>query len=440
MTGPRQERYRSDPGAVIGGEISVPGDKSISHRGLLLGGVAEGSTTIRGMLRGEDCLSTLRALRALGVRIEDDGDIVSVHGRGFGGLVEPAAVLDMGNSGTAMRLFCGLLAGQRFETELTGDASLRSRPMERVAEPLRAMGAQVTTTGGRAPVRIRGRHSLSAIDFTMPVASAQIKSAILLAGLQAEGRTTVTSPAVTRDHTERMLVAMGIRIEETGHRVSIVGPATPRGIALEVPGDFSSAAFFIVAAILAAREGLLIRNVGVNPTRIGLLTVLEQMGGHCELRHSRAAGAEPVADLYIHPSTLHGIDVPPELVPLMIDELPILFVAAAAAQGTTRVRGADELRHKESDRLAVMARGLEAIGAAVEETYDGLVIHGGHLQGGVVESAGDHRVAMAFSVAGAIARRPIQINDTAAVATSFPDFVATAHAAGLRVERLGGGE
>jgi 3-phosphoshikimate 1-carboxyvinyltransferase len=426
--------YRAQTGGTLGGEIEVPGDKSISHRALLLGAIAEGSTEIHGLLRGEDCLATLAALRLLGVAIADEPTRILVQGVGLRGLRAPPQPLDLGNSGTAMRLFCGLLAGQDFVAELTGDASLRRRPMERVAAPLRSMGADIATREGCAPIRVRGVRNLNGIDYALPVASAQIKSALLLAGLQAHGRTTIRSPAVTRDHTERMLTAMGAHVEIGPDYVSVRGPAALHAITLDVPGDFSSAAFFMVAGCLAAERGMVIRNVGINPTRIGLLSVLEQMGGRIGLRNLRSSGAEPVADIHVVRGPLHGVEVAPELIPLLIDELPILFIAAAAAQGTTRVSGAEELRYKESDRLAVMAAGLRRVGVAVEERRDGLIIKGGAIEGGLIDSQGDHRIAMSFAVAALVAKSAITISDTALVATSFPGFVSTAKQVGMQIE------
>jgi 3-phosphoshikimate 1-carboxyvinyltransferase len=347
-------------------------------------------------------------------------------------------MLDLGNSGTAIRLLMGLLAGQPFDCEMTGDASLRQRPMERVAAPLRSMGAVIDTApGGKPPLKIRGGARLHGFEYTLPMASAQVKSALLLAGLSAHGRTTVHSPGPSRDHTERMLLGMGVRVVETargsGHTVSLDGPATLRGIEIRVPADFSSAAFFIVAGCLGARDGLLIKDVGVNPTRTGLLTILRAMGASIELRNERRVGAEPVADLFVTESELHGIDVPPELVALAIDEFPILFIAAAAASGTTTITGAEELRKKETDRIAVMARGLETVGIAIEELPDGARITGGSIRGGTVDCRGDHRIAMSFAVASLRASEPIDILNTAEVATSFPSFLDVAAAAGLHV-------
>lgn len=428
-----------EPRQRIGGEIVVPGDKSISHRALMLGAIAVGKTVVSGFLASEDCIATLEALRALGVSVAEGDGRLEISGVGRAGLTAPAGPLDLGNSGTAMRLLMGLLAGQSFDVTLSGDESLRSRPMERVAAPLRAMGARIETREGRAPVRIVGGDSLHGIEYSLPVASAQVKSALLLATLNAEGRTVLRSPGVSRDHTERMLTAMGapVAVDADANVVALTGPCELRGGEIGVPGDLSSAAFFIVAASLAAADGLTIRNVGVNPTRSGVLTILEAMGARLELANAREVGAEPVADIVVRGSELTGIDIPPDLVPLAIDELPVIFVAAAAARGKTTVRGAEELRHKESDRISVMARALQAVGVDVVERPDGLVIEGGTIEGGSVDSCGDHRVAMALAVASLASRGRIDIANTGPVATSFPTFVETAARAGLdiRVER-----
>jgi 3-phosphoshikimate 1-carboxyvinyltransferase len=431
-------RFRALPTRLVGGRITVPGDKSISHRALMLGSIAEGRTVVRGFLASEDCLATQAALEAMGVAIDRQRDVVHIEGVGPNGLKAPSRVLDLGNSGTAIRLLMGLLAGQPFDSQLTGDASLRQRPMERVAAPLRQMGARIeTAAGGRPPVAIGGGAKLHGIDYTLPMASAQVKSALLLAALFANGPTTVRSPGPSRDHTERMLKSMGVRLGHStsgvGHTVTVAGPAALRGGEVLVPADFSSAAFFIVAGCLAARDGLLIENVGINPTRIGLLTILREMGANIELRNERNLGAEPVADLWVQQSRLRGIVVRPELVPLAIDEFPILFIAAAAASGTTVVSGADELRKKETDRIAVMARALETVGIEIEERPDGARIVGGPMRGGTIDSRGDHRIAMSFAVASLCADEPIDILSTAEVATSFPSFLDVARAAGLQV-------
>jgi len=431
------EAYIAHPAESVGGTVSVPGDKSISHRALLLGAVADGTTVISGFLHSEDCLAMLAALRAMGVDIEESGSRLAVAGVGADGLRQPAESLDLGNSGTAIRLLMGLLAAQPFDSVLTGDESLRQRPMERVAEPLRAMGARIETDRGRAPVRIHGARPLSGIDYTLPVASAQLKSAILLAGLWGDGRTTVRSPGPSRDHTERMLLTRGVpRDREAGGTVSVAGPVTLKGTSIDVPADFSSAAFFVVSGLLGGADGLLLPSIGVNPSRTGLLTILRSMGGRIELRNERESGSEPVADIYVEQSALRGVEIGAQLVALSIDELPILFIAAAAAVGTTVVTGADELRHKESDRLAAMAAGLKALGTTVEEQPGGLTIEGGPLRGGRVDSHGDHPIAMAFAVASLRAPSAIEILDTSPVATSFPEFLTVAAHCGLRLDAI----
>jgi len=434
---------RSLKASPMAGEIRVPGDKSISHRALMLGGIAEGRSDIDGFLASEDCLATLAALRALGVRIERPNESrVHVYGAGRAGLRAASGSLDMGNAGTAMRLFMGLLAGQPFDSTLVGDASLMRRPMERVAQPLRAMGAQIQTQQDRPPVQIGGGRALHAIDYTMPMASAQVKSALLLAALFAHGRSSVTEPAPTRDHTERMLRSFGVSVRRDGARVSVTGAARLQGCQIEVPGDFSSAAFFIVAGCLAATDGLTLRGVGVNPTRTGLLEMLRLMGAdiRVELRAAPDSGrgdeAEPIADIHVRASALQGIRVPERLVPLAIDEFPVFFIAAAAARGETVVTGAAELRVKESDRLAVMAQGLKAVGIDCELLADGLRIQGGTVRGGRIDSHGDHRIAMAFAIASLGASQSIEIQDVANVATSFPGFPALARSAGLALEEL----
>jgi len=431
--------YRVQPGGEVAGELTVPGDKSISHRALMLGGIADGETEITGFLAGEDCLATLRALQMLGVSIErPEPQRVLVSGGGIEGLSVAAAALDMGNAGTAMRLFMGLLAPQSFDSTLIGDESLMRRPMERVAVPLRLMGADIRTQEGRPPVEIRGTPQLRAIDYDLPVASAQVKSAVLLAGLRAFGRTRVTEPAPSRDHTERMLSAFGVEVLREGATVALEGGQRLTGTPVAVPADFSSAAFFIVAGCLAAERGLLLRNVGVNPTRTGLLEMLRLMGADVRvhpLRQDARVGGEPIADIEVHKSRLKGIRVPESLVPLSIDEFPVFFIAAAVAEGETLVRGALELRVKESDRLAAMAQGLTALGVENQLLEDGLWLRGGsRLGGGTIESRGDHRIAMAFAVAGLVAAGAITIRDVANVATSFPGFLEIARCAGLKIE------
>jgi 3-phosphoshikimate 1-carboxyvinyltransferase len=439
VSAPGALRFRVAAGGSLAGTLDIPGDKSISHRALMLGSIAEGSTDISGFLAGEDCLATARALTALGVRIEWPGATeVRVHGVGMEGLRGAAAPLDMGNAGTAMRLMMGLLSGQPFASTLIGDASLMRRPMERVAAPLRLMGASIATQEGRPPVEIRPAAALRAISYSLPVASAQVKSALLLAALRASGRTRIAEPAPSRDHTERMLGAFGVEVLRENDTLALEGGQTLTGTRIEVPADFSSAAFFLVAGCLAADEPLILRNVGVNPTRTGLLEILQRMGADIRVHpraHAGGRAAEPSADLEVRRSALRGITVPEALVSLAIDEFPVFFVAAACATGESVVRGAHELRVKESDRLAGMAEGLSVLGIENQLLPDGLWLRGAEtFSGGTIDSLGDHRIAMAFAVAALRARAPLQILDVANVATSFPGFLATARAAGLQIE------
>ncbi len=434
MSGEATPSYRLLPVTQIGGTMQVPGDKSISHRALMLGGIAHGATRVSGFLDSADCRATLEALRTLGVQIERPGaGEVLITGAGFRGLRGSATPLDMGNAGTAMRLFMGLLAGQPFDSTLIGDASLMRRPMERVAMPLRLMGAQLDTQDGHPPVCVHGGAVLRAIDYTLPMASAQVKSAILLAALRANGHTRVSEPAPTRDHTERMLQGFGVQLERTGATVALRGGQTLRGTTVNVPGDISSAAFFIVAGCLAAPAGLTLRGVGVNPTRTGLIDMLRLMGAQIDIRPQETAGPEPIADITVRAAPLRGVVIPEHLVPLAIDELPVFFIAAACATGETVVTGAAELRVKESDRLAAMAAGLKAVGVQCELLPDGIRIQGGGLRGGRVDSHGDHRIAMAFAIASVRADAAIEIDDVANVGTSFPGFPAAARAIGLQL-------
>jgi 3-phosphoshikimate 1-carboxyvinyltransferase len=431
LTGPID--WVSTPAAAIRGDITVPGDKSISHRAIMLAAIAEGSSRIRGFLEGEDTRATAAIFGSLGVAIESPSPSQRiVHGVGLHGLKGPSLDLDCGNSGTGMRLLAGLLAGQDFDATLTGDESLSRRPMRRVIEPLMKMGARIEAVqGGLPPLRIRGGHALHGISYSPPVASAQIKSAVLLAGLYADGETEVREDHPTRDYTERMLAAFGWPIVFSAGQARLSGGHRLRAIDVNVPADFSSAAFFIVAATLAPGSELAVRAVGLNPRRTGLLHVLRAMGADIREENRREEGGEIVADLIVRHAPLHGIDVPIEHVPDMIDEFPVLFVAAAAARGTTTIRGAAELRVKESDRIATMAAGLRALGIAVAETPDGAVIEGGAFQGGVVQGAGDHRVAMSFAVAGLIAAQGVRIRDCANVGTSFPGFIPLANGCGF---------
>jgi 3-phosphoshikimate 1-carboxyvinyltransferase len=428
--------YTVAPGGRLHGSLRVPGDKSISHRTIILGAIADGATEATGLLEGEDVLATLGAFRAMGVEAEGpyDGRIL-IRGAGINGLREPSAALDMGNSGTAMRLLAGLLVGQDFSSTLVGDGSLSRRPMGRVIDPLMAMGAEIgAESGGLPPLRIRGGRRLHGIDYALPMASAQVKSALLLAGLYAEGSTSVTEPAPTRDHTERMLSGFGYPVRRQGMTVRIEGGGRLTGCRLEVPGDISSATFFLVGASIAPGSDLTVENVGVNPTRVGVINILRAMGADLELGNERVVGGEPVADIRVRSARLRGIHIPEDQVPLAIDEFPAIFVAAACADGQTVLSGAEELRVKESDRIAVMAAGLTALGIEAVERPDGIVIPGGTLAGGEVDSHGDHRIAMAFAVAGLQAEGSIRIRDCTNVATSFPGFVALAGEAGLSIE------
>jgi 3-phosphoshikimate 1-carboxyvinyltransferase len=428
--------FHVESGGALRGRLRVPGDKSMSHRAIMLGALAEGATTIAGFLEGEDCLATLRAFRAMGVRIDGpEQGRVTVQGVGLEGLRAPVEPLDMGNSGTSMRLMSGLLAGQAFDTVLTGDASLTRRPMRRVTEPLARMGARIETTEpGAAPLRIQGGQRLVGIDYRLPVASAQVKSCLLLAGLYAEGVTRVTEPAPTRDHTERMLEGFGYPVTRESHRtVALTGGGRLIATAIDVPADVSSAAFFLVGASIAPGSDLMLEHVGVNPTRTGVIDILRLMGADIEVLNPRLAGGEPVADLRVRHAPLCGIRIPEELVPLAIDEFPALFVAAACAEGETVLTGAEELRVKESDRIQVMADGLNALGIVARPTPDGMIIRGGPLSGGVVDSRGDHRIAMSFAIAALRAGGPIRIRDCANVNTSFPGFVPLARTVGLAV-------
>ena len=429
--------FLAQPGGSVNGRIRVPGDKSISHRSIMLGSLADGVTEVQGFLEGEDALATIQAFRDMGVVIEGPHKgRVTVHGVGLHGLKAPAGPLYMGNSGTSMRLLSGLLAAQPFDTTLTGDPSLSKRPMNRVAKPLRAMGAVIETgPEGRPPLTIRGGQKLTGMHYEMPMASAQVKSCLLLAGLYAAGETAVTEPAPTRDHTERMLRGFGYPVEVDGATAKVESGHKLTATQIEVPADISSAAFFLVAASIAEGAELVLEHVGINPTRTGVIDILRLMGGDITLENQREVGGEPVADLRVRSAKLKGIDIPEDLVPLAIDEFPVLFIAAACAEGRTVLRGAEELRVKESDRIQVMADGLQALGVKAEPTPDGIVIHGGPIGGGEVWAHGDHRIAMSFSVASLRATAPIRIHDCANVATSFPNFLALAEQVGIRVAK-----
>ena len=411
-------------GGQIAGKVRVPGDKSISHRAIILGSIADGVTEVSGFLEGEDALNTVAAFREMGVTIiGPEAGKLTLYGVGKAGLQAPRKPLYMGNSGTAMRLLSGLLAAQSFDSELTGDESLNGRPMERVITPLTRMGAAIDSDcDGTPPLQISGGLRLQGIDYTLPMASAQVKSCVLLAGLYAHGRTTVTEPAVTRDHTERMLRTMGVKVASERGCISIEGGQQLQGTSIQVPADLSSAAFVILAVLLANDADVLIENVGVNPTRTGVIDILKSMGGDITLQNRHLLGDEPVADIRVKSSALSGSAVDPALVSLAIDEFPVLFVAAAAADGKTVFSGIGELRVKESDRIAAMATGLRALGIQVDETKDGAVVYGARFSGGLVDSFGDHRIAMALAVAACTADGPVVVTDVDAVQTSFPGF------------------
>lgn len=415
---------RIEPAVAIAGAIAVPGDKSVSHRSVLVGAVADGETRVRGFGRSADTEASIRAVRALGVEVvEDDVDALTIRGVGLRGLEAPPAPIDCGNSGTTMRLLAGLLAGQRGTFELSGDESLSRRPMERIAEPLRRMGAIVETTGGTPPLTIVGSE-LRAIDYQLPVASAQVKSAVLLAGLTARGRTTVVEPLPTRDHTEIMLGAGGARVARRPSSVSLDPPERLALGELEVPGDFSSAAPFVVAATLLAGSELVIQGVGLNPRRTGLLDVLERMGARISVFNRRRAGGEPVGDLEIRSAALVATRVEPGEVPLLVDELPLFALAAAHARGDSEVAGAGELRVKETDRIETVVSALKAMGVRAETREDGFRVRGvpSRPRGGTVDSQGDHRIAMLGAVAALSSREGVEIRDAEAVAVSFPGF------------------
>ena len=434
MSGAARLDWLARPAPALRGRLRVPGDKSISHRAMMLGSLAEGTSRVTGFLEGEDTLATAAAFRAMGVRIDAVGAGGRVvHGVGLGGLQAPREPIDCGNAGTGMRLLAGVLAAQPFASMLVGDASLSRRPMRRVLEPLARMGARIEASGaGTAPLRIApAPDGLHGIDYESPVASAQVKSCVLLAGLRARGRTRVAEPHPTRDHTERMLAACGWPVAQEGRWIAVHGGARLAACDIEVPGDFSSAAFFLVAASTVPGSDLVLERVGLNPLRTGLLRALQLMGADIEVQAPGMAGGEPVGDLRVRHAPLRGIEVPLALVPDMIDEFPALFAAAACAIGRTTVRGAAELRVKESDRIAVMAAGLRGLGVPVQELADGATIDPAPVRAGTVDSAGDHRCAMSLAILAAAGTGEVVIGDCANVATSFPGFVELARAAGM---------
>jgi 3-phosphoshikimate 1-carboxyvinyltransferase len=411
-------------GTPLKGEIQVPGDKSIGHRAVIFGSIAQGRSRIFNLSGGEDNRRTVQAFKDMGVRIWPESAVLCVDGRGWGALTAPAHTIDCGNSGTTMRLLSGVLAGRPFSSQLDGDDSLRRRPMQRVIDPLVRMGARISGREGKglAPLKITGG-KLKAIHYQMPVASAQVKSAILLAGLQADGVTMVEEPQTSRDHTELMINGFGGEVKVNGRTVSVAGGQTLCGRDVHIPGDISSAAFFLVAAAIIPGSEVIVRNVGMNPTRDGVIEILRRMGAHVESMNTRIETGEPVADLMVRGARLHGVQIGPEMAARTIDEYPILAVAAAAADGQTAISGVKELRYKESDRISAMAEGLRSLGAAVEERQDGMTIEGGKpLRGGNVKSYGDHRVAMALAIGGLASEGGIEIDDADCVNISFPSF------------------
>ena len=427
-------------GGKLQGNIRVPGDKSISHRSIMFGSIAEGVSHISGFLEGEDSLNTLRAFKAMGVKIEgpEDGKVV-INGVGMKGLKKPDHALDVGNSGTSMRLLSGLLSGQDFDLEMRGDASLSKRPMKRVTEPLSLMGARVSTAdGGKPPLKITGGAQLTGIDYHLPMASAQVKSCLLLAGLYAAGKTCVTEPAITRDHTERMLNAFGWPVQTDGSTMCVDGPAKLVACDIDVPADISSSAFFMVGASIAKGSDITLEHVGINPTRTGVIDILRLMGADIVLQNETTVGGEPVADIRVRSAALHGAVIPEKLVPLAIDEFPAIFIAAACAEGETVVTGAEELRVKESDRIQVMVDGLQILGVDAVATEDGAIIQGGNLGSAVdvcpiIHSQDDHRIAMAFAMAALCSNSDFEIDECDNVNTSFPDFVGIASNSGLSI-------
>ncbi len=429
---PQLQCLSSFPARALAGETVIPGDKSISHRALLLGAIAQGKTTILNVSDALDCQTTLRAIQLLGVRTET-GKSLAVYGNGRRGLEDPGSYIDCANSGTTMRLLCGILAAQRFASELRGDASLSLRPMRRLVAPLRMMGAKISvSSSGTAPIQLKATKKLTGIHYRTPVSSAQLKSCLLLAGLYADGVTTVVEPVASRNHTEKMLRNFSCEIETEPRRVQLRA-SQPEATVVHVPGDFSSAAFFLVAACLVKGSDLLLRDVGINPLRTGALAILRLMGANIEVSASRFRGSEPVADLRARYAPLRGLTIPSELVVSSIDEFPILFIAASCAVGETQVHGVGELRHKESDRLETMARNLRACGVRAHSVADGITIRGGGIRGGEVSACGDHRIAMSFLVAGAVSSEGVVVKDSESIGVSFPGFVSVAKKLGFNL-------
>ncbi len=431
-------KFIAKPATTLSGELKIPGDKSISHRSIMLGSLSEGVTKVSGFLEGEDALSTLKAFQAMGVKIEREDDNVTIHGVGIHGLKNPEKPLDLGNSGTSIRLMSGILAAQAFDSELVGDESLSKRPMDRVINPLKDMGAVIQSNDGKPPLKITGGQSLKGIHYDLPVASAQVKSCVLLAGLYADGDTCVTEPAPTRDHTERMLKGLGYDVRVNDNQMCLTGGGKLSATAIQVPSDISSAAFFMVAACIAPKSDITLMGVNINPTRTGVIDILKLMGANLTLANEREIGGELLADIRIKSSELKGIQIPKALVPLAIDEFPAVFIAASCAQGETILTGAKELRVKESDRIQVMADGLDILGVKNEVLDDGIKIQGGEFKEptSIIESHHDHRISMAFAIASLRCAYPIEINGVDNVMTSFPNFVDLANSAGMDITEV----
>lgn len=423
----------------LNGSIKVPGDKSISHRSIMLGSIAEGVTRVSGFLEGDDSLATLNAFKEMGVAIQREGSNVTIQGVGMNGLKEPRKPLNLGNSGTSIRLMSGLLSAQTFDSVLCGDESLSSRPMGRVINPLREMGADISGNDSKPPLVIKGGKQLSAIEYTLPVASAQIKSCLLLAGLYSEGTTSIIENGISRDHTERMLKGFGYDVISSPNKISLLGGGTLKGCEIEVPSDISSAAFFMVAGCISENSSIHLNSVNINPTRTGVIDILKLMGGNIELSNERLQAGELIADIKVTSSRLKGIEIPENLVPLAIDEFPVLFIAASCAEGETILTGAKELRVKESDRIQVMADGLTSLGINNEVLEDGIRISGGEFkkQTNSIKSHHDHRISMAFAIASVRSKFDIEIEGVDNVKTSFPNFIELANSIGMKITQTG---
>jgi 3-phosphoshikimate 1-carboxyvinyltransferase len=431
-------KFIAKPANVLSGNIKIPGDKSISHRSVMMGSLATGITEVYGLLEGDDVVSTMNAFQSMGVEIHRNDENIIIHGVGIDGLKKPKKSLYLGNSGTSMRLISGILAAQEFDSELSGDESLSSRPMGRVISPLTKMGAIIESNDGKPPLKIKGGQKLKGLSYDSPIASAQVKSCILLAGLYADGETCVSEPAPTRDHTESMLKGFGYDVKVNNNRICLKGHGKLKAKKIQVPSDISSAAFFMVAASIAPKADITLESVNVNPTRTGVVDILKLMGANIDISNKREIGGELLADIRIQSAELSGITIPEDLIPLAIDEFPVLFIAASCAKGETILTGAKELRVKESDRIQVMADGLMSLGVSCEVLEDGIVIKGGEYRqpSSVIKSHHDHRISMSFAVASLRSKFNIEIDDVENVRTSFPNFVELANSAGMCIEEI----